>query len=54
MLTNSSYNSLVLDSERSVECIDFTIMCVSFVYVCVQHNVEIMLQFQTLGNSRSR
>ncbi|KAF0772733.1 Uncharacterized protein FWK35_00007800, partial [Aphis craccivora] len=44
----------IFDSERSDECIDFTMLCVLFIFfvcVCVHENVskiEIMLQFRTL------
>ncbi|KAF0755409.1 hypothetical protein FWK35_00017989, partial [Aphis craccivora] len=38
------------DSERSDECIDFTMLCVFFlVCLCTRESVEIMLQFQTMG-----
>ncbi|KAF0758456.1 Uncharacterized protein FWK35_00016390 [Aphis craccivora] len=39
------------NSERSDECIDFTMRCVFFFFVCLctRESVEIMLQFQTLG-----
>ncbi|KAF0707204.1 Uncharacterized protein FWK35_00032577, partial [Aphis craccivora] len=46
------YNSLyasILDSERSDECIDFTMLCVFFLFLCTRESVEIMLQFQTFG-----
>ncbi|KAF0771419.1 hypothetical protein FWK35_00004981 [Aphis craccivora] len=37
----------VLDSERSDECIDFTMLCVFsfFLCLCTRERVEIMLQF---------
>ncbi|KAF0769241.1 Uncharacterized protein FWK35_00004746, partial [Aphis craccivora] len=38
-----------IDSERSDECIDFTMLCVFFVCLCTRERVEIKLQFQTLG-----
>ncbi|KAF0750935.1 Uncharacterized protein FWK35_00031388, partial [Aphis craccivora] len=38
------------DSERSDECIDFTMLCV-FLCLCIRERVELMLQFQTLGVS---
>ncbi|KAF0765737.1 Uncharacterized protein FWK35_00004780 [Aphis craccivora] len=38
----------ILDSERSDECIDFT-MCVFFLCLCTRESVEITLQFQTMG-----
>ncbi|KAF0751757.1 Uncharacterized protein FWK35_00020567, partial [Aphis craccivora] len=38
------------DSERSDECIDFTMFCFFFfMCLCTRERVEIMLQFQTLG-----
>ncbi|KAF0769475.1 Uncharacterized protein FWK35_00007695 [Aphis craccivora] len=41
---------LLLDSERSDECIDFTmLLCFFFVCLFTRERVEIMLQFQTLG-----
>ncbi|KAF0762849.1 Uncharacterized protein FWK35_00031908 [Aphis craccivora] len=41
---------IILDSERSDECIDFTMLCVFFfLFLCTRESVEIMLQFQTLG-----
>ncbi|KAF0747305.1 Uncharacterized protein FWK35_00022364 [Aphis craccivora] len=46
----SPIGTRILDSERSDECIDFTILCVFFfVCLCTQERVEIVLQFQTLG-----
>ncbi|KAF0731369.1 Uncharacterized protein FWK35_00037547 [Aphis craccivora] len=37
-------------SERSDECIDFTMLRVFFfLCLCTRESVEIMLQFQTLG-----
>ncbi|KAF0758673.1 hypothetical protein FWK35_00031166, partial [Aphis craccivora] len=39
----------ILDSERSDECIDFTMLCVFFFCLYTRESVEIMLQFQTLG-----
>ncbi|KAF0752767.1 Uncharacterized protein FWK35_00008874 [Aphis craccivora] len=42
----------ILDSERSDECIDFTMLCCVFFFflcLCTQERVEIMLQFKTLG-----
>ncbi|KAF0771826.1 Uncharacterized protein FWK35_00001119 [Aphis craccivora] len=40
---------VILDSERSDECIDFTMLCVFLLCLCTRERVEIMLQFQTLG-----
>ncbi|KAF0708119.1 Uncharacterized protein FWK35_00027883, partial [Aphis craccivora] len=42
---------LILDSERNDECIDFTMLCVCFFFLCLctRERVEIILQFQTLG-----
>ncbi|KAF0714213.1 Uncharacterized protein FWK35_00037994 [Aphis craccivora] len=43
---------VILDSERSDECIDSTILCVFFFFflcLCTRERVEIMLQFQTMG-----
>ncbi|KAF0768215.1 Uncharacterized protein FWK35_00014620 [Aphis craccivora] len=41
------------DSERSEECIDFTMLCVFFLFfflcLCTRESVEITLQFQTMG-----
>ncbi|KAF0762369.1 hypothetical protein FWK35_00023102, partial [Aphis craccivora] len=37
-----------INSERSDECIDFTMLCVFFFCLCTQERVEIMLEFQTL------
>ncbi|KAF0764489.1 Uncharacterized protein FWK35_00016518 [Aphis craccivora] len=47
LITN--VKQLLLDSERSNDCIDFTMLCVFFVCLCTRERVEIMLQFQTLG-----
>ncbi|KAF0766422.1 Uncharacterized protein FWK35_00011568 [Aphis craccivora] len=38
-----------LNSERSDECIDFTMLCVFFLCRCIRERVNIMLQFQTMG-----
>ncbi|KAF0772657.1 Uncharacterized protein FWK35_00002684, partial [Aphis craccivora] len=38
-----------IHSERSDECIDFTMLCFFFVCLCTLERVKIMLQFQTLG-----
>ncbi|KAF0714872.1 hypothetical protein FWK35_00030246 [Aphis craccivora] len=44
------FNRQILDSERSDECIDFTMLCFFFcVCLWTRVRVEIMLQFQTLG-----
>ncbi|KAF0764553.1 Uncharacterized protein FWK35_00026184 [Aphis craccivora] len=42
---------ITIDSERSDECIDFTMLCVFFFFLCLctRESVEIMLEFQTLG-----
>ncbi|KAF0701574.1 Uncharacterized protein FWK35_00035614 [Aphis craccivora] len=42
---------LILDSERSDECIDFTMLCIFFFFLCLctRESVKIMLQFQTMG-----
>ncbi|KAF0744087.1 Uncharacterized protein FWK35_00025880 [Aphis craccivora] len=39
-----------MNSERSDECIDFTMLCFFFFFICLctRERVEIMLQFQTL------
>ncbi|KAF0750067.1 Uncharacterized protein FWK35_00011251 [Aphis craccivora] len=41
----------VVNSERSDECIDFTMLCMFFFFLCLctRERVKIMLQFQTLG-----
>ncbi|KAF0768775.1 Uncharacterized protein FWK35_00016332 [Aphis craccivora] len=44
--TNHS-NLLVLDSEETDECINFTMLCVFFLCLCTRERVEIMLQFST-------
>jgi len=45
---SSILKNSILDTERSDECIDFTMMCVIFyLCLCTQREVEIMLQFFT-------
>ncbi|KAF0755107.1 Uncharacterized protein FWK35_00010088 [Aphis craccivora] len=39
----------IFNSERSDECIDFTMLCFFFLLLYTRERVEIMLQFQTLG-----
>ncbi|KAF0748376.1 Uncharacterized protein FWK35_00031479, partial [Aphis craccivora] len=40
----------ILNSDRSDECIDFTMLCVFFfLCLCTRESVEIMLQFQNMG-----
>ncbi|KAF0762621.1 Uncharacterized protein FWK35_00028169 [Aphis craccivora] len=38
---------MILDSEQSDECINFTMLCV-YVCLCTRERVKIMFQFQTL------
>ncbi|KAF0774194.1 Uncharacterized protein FWK35_00002632 [Aphis craccivora] len=40
----------LIDSVRSDECIDFTMLCFFFFFcLCTRERVEIMPQFQTMG-----